>query len=51
MRRARVERSNIDPETPEDLSDPELRKALHPVVTGSSFYRTEAATDKEEEYP
>jgi hypothetical protein len=32
------------------LPDPELRKALHPGVTGSYFYQTGTATDKEE-YP
>jgi hypothetical protein len=38
-----LERSNIDPETPEALADPELRETLHPVVTGSYFHRIEAA--------
>jgi hypothetical protein len=41
---------SIDTETLEALPDPELRKVLHPVVTGSYFHQTGTATDKEE-YP
>jgi hypothetical protein len=44
------EPSSMEPETPEALPDPEQRKALHPIVTGSHFHQTGAATDKEE-YP
>ena len=45
------ERINIDPAaTRKGLSNPELRNALHPVVTSSSFLRTGTAADKVE-YP
>jgi hypothetical protein len=44
------EPSSTESSTPEALPDPEPRKALHPVVTGSYFHQTGAATDKEE-YP
>jgi hypothetical protein len=41
------ERTNVDPE---GWSNPERRKELHPVVTGSSFHRIGAVAEKEE-YP
>ena len=41
---------SVEPATLEALLDPEWRKALHPVVTGSHFHQTRVATDKEE-YP
>jgi hypothetical protein len=44
------EQTKIDPERPKRLQNPEVRNALHPVVTGSSFHRTRAAANNEE-YP
>ena len=46
------DRTNIDRETPNGLSNTELRNALHPIVTdsSSSFHRSGAAAHKNE-YP
>jgi hypothetical protein len=42
--------TNNDERPGKSVGDPEWRKALHPVVTGSHFHQTRVATDKEE-YP
>jgi hypothetical protein len=44
------ERTNAVQETPNGLTNLDLRNTLHPVVTGSAFHRTGAAADKDE-YP